>query len=96
MNKPTIQITCDEFEEKFKPVLPPDHREGDNYLWHWSLENLPAIHKAGDEKRLWTLLDCDGTLYICSGWHFVNRMDYIITENPYNPEEGEIEINYEF
>lgn len=32
------------------------------------------------EKRVWTIMDCDGENVIGAGFHFVNRMGYIITE----------------
>lgn len=33
-------------------------------------------------NRIWTLIDCDGHLCIISGWHFVNRLGYFISEVP--------------
>lgn len=36
-------------------------------------------------KRVWTLVDGDnGELVIIAGWHYVNRMNYVITEKPWN------------
>lgn len=34
-------------------------------------------------RTVWTLLDCDGDLYISAGWHHVNRLGYYITEKPW-------------
>ena len=31
-------------------------------------------------NKVWTILDCDGKLYYSSGYHFVNRLGYFITE----------------
>jgi hypothetical protein len=36
-----------------------------------------------EPKRIWTLVDGDdGNLYIASGYHLVNRINYFITHNP--------------
>ena len=36
-----------------------------------------------EPARVWTLIDCDdGNLYISSGYHLVNRINYFITKNP--------------
>lgn len=32
--------------------------------------------------RIWTLVDADGHLCIISGWHFVNRLGYFISDVP--------------
>lgn len=37
-----------------------------------------------DADKIWTLLDYDGKLYICAGWHFVNRIGYFITQKPWS------------
>jgi hypothetical protein len=35
-----------------------------------------------DPDRVWTLLDCDGSLYVSAGYSHVNRLGYFITELP--------------
>lgn len=35
-----------------------------------------------DPCRIWTVVDCDGELALISGYHFVNRCYYLITEKP--------------
>lgn len=44
-----------------------------------------------EPKRVWTVLDCDGELIIAAGFHFVNRMGYIITEKEWDNELLEVE-----
>ena len=41
--------------------------------------------------RVWTVLDCEGKTIVANGYHFVNRMGYIITENP-APEGMYLEV----
>jgi len=43
------------------------------------------------KKRVWTVVDADGELYIIAGFHFVNRMGYIITEKEWVTGEEEVE-----
>ena len=33
-----------------------------------------------DEGKVWTLVDCDGALFVTAGYSFVNRFGYFITE----------------
>jgi len=37
--------------------------------------------------RVWTLVDADGRSVIASGWHFVNRVGYMVTAVPCPPGE---------
>ena len=43
------------------------------YAWEMSKQN-----------RCWTCVDCDGKLYLIAGYHWVNRLYYIITDQPYD------------
>ena len=86
-----VMMTFDEWVEKYKPVLDgegcprafettgPDYDEVIPY---------PA-------NQVWTRVDCDGSMPITSGWHFVNRDAYFLTEVPF--EDGiEIEVTDDF
>lgn len=42
--------------------------------------------------HIWTILDVDGELMIANGYHFVNRLGYILTERPW-PEHCLIEVD---
>jgi hypothetical protein len=43
--------------------------------------------KKQDGKYIWTLIEAEGNLYILQGWHFVNRLNYLIASVPY--EDGD-------
>ena len=43
------------------------------------------VRKA-DDHNVWTLLDCGGTAIVASGYHFVNRIGYFITQNPFTDD----------
>lgn len=38
--------------------------------------------KAQDPKHVWTYLDGGDTIIISSGFHYVNRLGYIVTKEP--------------
>lgn len=33
-----------------------------------------------DPMRLWTAIDCDSGIGVIQGWHYVNRVYYIVTK----------------
>jgi hypothetical protein len=76
------QIQSRTFDRMFTTVENP--RTGDDQFEYMELKDQSAIDKADTENRLWTVLDCNGKLYISAGRHFVNRMHYVITEEPYD------------
>lgn len=73
------------FINKFKPEM--DER-GESFKQYddTDFSYQKAFDKAGEgNKFLWTVVDGSGrNLYILPGFHFVNRMFYIITEIPWN------------
>lgn len=64
-------LTEEEFDKQFTPVPDGDGevvRPGD-----------AGLNQSSD--KLWTIVDGDdGGLYAVSGWHYVNRVGYLITE----------------
>ncbi len=89
MRRDDFTIFC----EKFKPdIYPEGHNEGGTMRkYHWKGEDGDIV-AATPGDRIWTLVDCDGKMYITPGWHYVNRMDYIITEIPW--EDGQRDYRY--
>ncbi len=61
------------FERRFQPMSAPSH----DVLWdlHQLPENVEPHH-------WWTVLDCDGRLYVSPGFRFVNRFAYIRPDYP--------------
>ena len=66
------------FERRFAPIDSPD---GTPY---WTREQLP---KGIDEHYVWTIIDCDGKLYVSPGYRFVNRLDYVICRNAWTSHD---------
>lgn len=55
------------------------------------LEAVRAQHQK-DPTKVWTLLDCDGDLYIGAGFHYVNRIGYFITEKSWEDRHFQEDI----
>ena len=65
------------FERRFRPIDGPD---GATY---WRGDQLP---KDVDSHLVWTILDCDGKLYLSPGFRFVNRLDYVLCTVPWTDD----------
>lgn len=74
-----------EFEEKYKPI---DARP-DEGLWTWAEVRAAKI----PTERVWTVVETgdpeDGSWYAVPGFHIVNKIDYVVTEVPWEHENIE-------
>ena len=66
------------FERRFQPI------DGPNGATYWRGEQLPDDV---DPRLVWTILDCDGHLYVSPGFRFVNRLDYVLCAVPWTDED---------
>ncbi|MGE8141762.1 hypothetical protein ACQKOE_07290 [Novosphingobium sp. NPDC080210] len=70
--------SADVFERRYGPVDSPDG----NMIWEH--KDLP---KDIEERNVWTLVDCDGTLYVVPGYHTVNYFGRVVTERQWSDVE---------
>ena len=83
-------MNYDEWNSKYKPVEFIDTVTGHPYLLETFGEELEKVLAAPPEN-VWTLIDGDdGNTYIVNGYHHVNRINYIITEEPFEGDFLEI------
>jgi hypothetical protein len=93
-----LEITEDEFDGRFPLVtnhLNPNaswgDTEGTGCLFETFGEELEFVRRQ-DPRTVWTLVDGeDGDLYLVSGYHFVNRIGYLISTVPV-PEGADIQV----
>lgn len=92
-------ISADLFESKFKPMQ--NHidnnasYEGAMFeTFGAELEYVWEVHKTSP-NRVWTVCDGDNGPFIGSGFDYVNRLGFIITEIPFEGE-GFLEVNNEW
>lgn len=81
-------MTYDYWVDNFKPIK-NNLVKYDQLHFETYGEEVEFVQKA-DNKYIWTEVDGDSGTYIISGYHFVNRIHYYITENPWEDEWTEI------
>lgn len=95
-----LEITEDEFDRQY-PLI-PNHLNpnaswafgdsGGGCLFETYGEEIRFVSEQ-DPRTIWTLIDGDdGDLYVVSGFHFVNRVGYLISKDPI-PEGVFIEVH---
>ena len=97
-NTTVIDITEDEFDETYslrKNHLNPNASwvigDGPGCLFETYGEELDFVRQQ-DPRTVWTFLDGDdGDLFVISGYHFVNRIGYLISTTPI-PDDQIIQV----
>lgn len=51
------------------------------------MRNHDQIADGTDARNIWTVLDCDGVMYVAAGLHYVNRMGYVVTKHAWSDVE---------
>ena len=79
-------LTWKQFEEQFKPIKNPFRNDPDEIMFETYGEELDYV-LAQDPRNVWTYGDGDYCSYVSSGYHYVNRIGYYITEVPWDNED---------
>jgi hypothetical protein len=77
------RISYEKWIEQYQPM--PNHIETNAPYGGFMFETYgreEAYVRSVAQANVWTLLDCDGKLYISEGYHHVNRMGYFVTKIP--------------
>ena len=80
--------TYDDWVEKFQPVK--NHLVKYDQLQFETYGEEQDYVFAQPDNLVWTEVDGDEGTYIIAGKHFVNRIQYYITTNPYTDEFTEV------
>ena len=80
--------TYDTWFDTFKPIK-NKITNGEDYHFETYGEEYDFV-KTANPNNVWTEVDGDSGTYIISGWHYVNRIHYYITENPWEDEMTEV------
>lgn len=77
-------MNYDEWVDTFKPVRNhiDENTAFDGCLFETFGDEVVHVREVLDidEGRVWTLLGCDGSLYVSAGYSVVNRLGYFVTE----------------
>jgi hypothetical protein len=86
-----IEINWDEFEEQYLPEQ--NHLDDNASLDGTLLETygdelayVKTVYKTNPE-RVWTCVDDGDNSVLINGFHYVNRLGYIITKKPAEPNK---------
>ena len=77
-------MTYEEWEAKYKPIS--NHITGECCSFETYGDELNFVMSQKPE-HIWTEIDGDNGVYIVDGYHYVNRIQYYITEVPW--QDGE-------
>jgi hypothetical protein len=99
MEKKFIKLTEDEFYERFNPIKNhfyknPEDCSYDGCMFETygqELDYITELINDGGKASVWTIEEVEGRFYFVSGYHFVNRFGYLVTNEPV-PENEEYEV----
>lgn len=76
-----------EWEKAFKPIQNhiSDDRGWDGLLFETFGDDIQFV-LAQPHNKVWTWVDSDDGTYLINGYHLVNRIGYLVTENPWSAE----------
>jgi hypothetical protein len=92
-----IEMDYDDFIDTYKPITNhiDTNASFDGMMFETYGDEVEFV-KAQDENRIWMYGDGDdGGSYLWSGWGFVNRIGYFITEVPF-PDNTTIQVRVSF
>lgn len=92
-NRKFIKLTEDGFDEKFKLITNPFE---DNVGWNGRFfetygEELDFVRNR-HSAHIWTYIDGDESDLIVSGYHLVNRINYLISVE-HVPDDTDYQVN---
>lgn len=76
------------WEQTFKP-MPNSIRNNGDLQYETYGEEMEYI-RLQDVNHIWTEVDGDSGTYIVAGYHYVNRIQYYITNRPWEDEYTEV------
>lgn len=82
-NNELYNLTMDEWVDTYKPIKNPNNDWGGDYSSFETYSPDVTFVSAQPDNTIWTEIDGDEGVYIVSGYHLVNRIQYYITEKPW-------------
>lgn len=87
-------MSYEEWRERYKPIRNPyasaiESRAYEGCMFETYGPEVQLVQIA-EQHHVWTLLDDDQGTVLVSGRHFVNRLGYFITVEPWTQEHVEV------
>ena len=86
--------TEDEFYKKYELITNhiDDNASWDGCAFETYGEELEYVKSMIDTNRVWTVVETDNNWWIIAGYHHVNRLNYLITTEPWGDINEEYEV----
>ncbi len=78
------EMTYEEWETKYRPMS--NHLTGECCTYETYGEELEYV-LLQDDRHVWTEMDGDNGVYLVNGYHLVNRINYYLTEIPWQEDD---------
>lgn len=95
-----MEVTEENFDEVFKPQQNHlDNNASFNGCMYetYGEEVNYVLNLAKTTRKVWTIIDNnDGTMFYLPGFHYVNRIGFLICEVEYQQEQEAIELDCDF
>ena len=82
------------FSDKYKPIINKFSKDPTEVMYETYGEEVEYIQNY-DPKYVWTYVTGDMCDLIIAGYHYVNRLGYYITENPWDNEDTTVLLSVE-
>jgi hypothetical protein len=77
-------MTYEQWEEKYLPITNHITNEGSSFETYGDEVDFVASQ---DNNKTWTELDGDNGVYLVAGYHYANRIQYYVTEVPWETDD---------
>lgn len=95
-----MKITEDNFDEVFKPQQNhlDDNASFNGWMYETYGEELDYVFNlAKTTKKVWTIIEGDDdTMFYVAGFHYVNRIGFIVCEVEYEDNQEDIQLDTDF
>lgn len=95
-----MKITEDNFDEVFKPQQNhlDDNASFNGWMYETYGEELEYVFNlAKTSKKVWTIIEGDDdTMFYVAGFHYVNRIGFIVCEVEYEDNQEDIQLDTDF
>ena len=90
------KMSFEEWQDKYKPITNFMRTKEDTDLFETYGDELAFVRGVNlfNPNRVWTLIEGDRGLWVTNGYHYVNRLNYFITEEPYEGADEFVDVLY--
>ena len=84
------------FYEKYKPIKNHYNTDAafDGHMFETYGEEIAfVVEQSRTSKKVWTIIESDEKMYIVAGFHYINRVGYMITEEAWSSGDEEVELD---